>query len=274
MCTTNPTVPARQQRLKKQLGQHFLKDDSVCKKMVQVLDTTRDDAIVEIGPGAGALTRILEQLPHSKLLLLEKDSFWAEERQKNAARSTYCVLQDALTFDFTRVPGWILVGNLPYNIASPLLWTIAQDARPKQALFMVQKEVANRICACPGTKAYGALSIWIQTFLTPRMLFSVSPRAFYPEPKVDSGVVFFLPKDKPPKQDLFAPLSRILHVFFQKRRKQLGTICRQAGLPGYEDAFRELGLSPTMRPEEIPVEIFAALATFFHHVLTDTNKIR
>ena len=153
--------------------------------MCAQLSLTEDNQILEIGPGAGALTDVLERCPHRRLLLLEKDAYWARQRQKAAKNATCCVLCDALSFDFRRLCGahFTVVGNLPYNVASPLTWTIAEQVNDlKQAMFMVQKEVAQRLCATPGHKSYGALSVWVQSFLEARLAFVVKPGNFTPPP--------------------------------------------------------------------------------------------
>ena len=252
--------------LKKSLGQHFLTDPTVCQKMVAELATSPSDGILEIGPGAGALTRELEHIPHNVLLLLEKDSYWARVRQKEADQKTQCINQDALTFAFCRINHWIVVGNLPYNIASPLLWNIVATCSLKAGLFMVQKEVATRLCAQPCSKAYGALSIWIQSFVTPRLCFCVAPGAFHPKPKVDSAVVAFTPQSQPLPSAHQKPLSILLNACFQRRRKQMGTIAKQANLPRLKEALEEQGIAPTRRPEELTLQDFHALAAFFARI--------
>ena len=242
--------------------------------MVARLNLTNATNILEIGPGAGALTRVLEQSPHALLLLLEKDAFWATERQKAAAPTTQCILQDALTFDFSRIKkNWTIIGNLPYNIASPLLWDCTQKASFAEALFMVQKEVAERITAGPGSKRYGALSIWIQSFVTAKYCFTVPPAAFTPPPKVDSGVVHFLPKKERVDPALLPHLKRLLALCFQKRRKQIGTILRTAHIANAQAILAQASVRETQRPEELSPETFHFLARLLACVLTDCTKV-
>ena len=261
---------AKRPALKKSRGQHFLISDAIPRRMVELLELTSSDRILEIGPGAGALTLRLEEAPHALLLLLEKDDYWARERQKTASSRTQCVLTDALTFDFSRLKArtaqdeaWTIVGNPPYNVASPLIWEIAEKATIKQALFMVQAEVGERLTAQPSCKQYGALSVWVQSYLLPRFCWKVAPQAFQPRPKVDSAVIAFHPKPDRLADDLARPLKRLLDLCFQKRRKQLLGILRRAGLPDVEDILDRLGIRATQRPEELSVHDFQHLAAFF-----------
>lgn len=242
--------------------------------MVTLLDLTDTTKILEIGPGAGALTTVLEQSPHAVLLLLEKDNFWARDRQNTAAPKTQCLLQDALTFDFSRITdGWTVVGNLPYNIASPLIWDCVEKASFTQALFMVQKEVADRLTAVPGSKKYGALSVWVQSFALTRSCFTVKPQAFMPPPKVDSGVVLFLPKSQKPDPTIHQALKQLIHLCFQKRRKQIGTILRQARIDDAKAILSQASVCETARPEELSPETFQNLAYLLRNVLTDCTKV-
>jgi 16S rRNA (adenine1518-N6/adenine1519-N6)-dimethyltransferase len=152
--------------------------------------------------------------------------------------------------------GWKIVGNLPYNVASPLIWEIASRARGmERAVFMVQKEVAARLAAAPGSRTYGALSVWVQSFAAVRVLFKVGPGAFQPPPRVDSAVLCLTPLSAGPlrKEPSFPPraLSGLLRLLFQQRRKQLGTILRGVRAPGLEAWLEAEGVSPTARPEEL-----------------------
>ena len=144
-------------RAKKSLGQHFLRREEICDRIAALLLPQAEDRVLEIGPGPGALTRALEAAPHACLLLLEKDRHWAAERQRQAAPRTQAVLTDALRFDWRRISPerpWKVIGNLPYNVASPLIWDIVSRAEGlKRAVFMVQKEVGQRLAAAPRAAA-------------------------------------------------------------------------------------------------------------------------
>ncbi len=263
-------------KAKKSLGQNFLQDDNICRRIAALLDTTDADRIIEIGPGPGALTRFLQASPHSLLILLEKDTWWASDRQRVADCRTQTVLTDALAFDWRRISPqypWIIAGNLPYNVASPLIWDItAQATGLVRAVFMVQKEVGLRLCAQPGTKQYGALSAWVQSHVSPTLEFIVRPGAFSPQPKVDSAVLSFTPlpvAQRPTEPD---SLKRLLSLCFQQRRKQLGGIFRRAALPDWEDILRALRIEPTLRPEALSPVTFNKMAVSFRAALTNHKK--
>lgn len=247
---------------KKSLGQNFLKDKAICHRIASLLEPMREDQLIEIGPGPGALTSALEEMPHSLLLLLEKDRYWCRERQTCASGNTIVINCDALRFSWPSLKAsgkWKIIGNLPYNIASPLIWDIlSQCATLEKAVFMVQKEVGLRLIARPGAKAYGALSVWTQNFAAPKLEFSLAPGAFYPPPKVHSSVVSFTPLASKPENP--AALKRLLDICFQKRRKQLGTIFRQAGRPDLEKGLEELSIPPEQRPENLTPGQFRQLA--------------
>lgn len=247
---------------KKSLGQNFLKDQAICRRIASLLSPMPGDQIIEIGPGPGALTTALEEMPHSLLLLLEKDRYWIRERHTYADENTIAINCDALRFYWGALNAcgkWKITGNLPYNIASPLIWDVlSQCATIEKAVFMVQKEVGLRLVARPGTKAYGALSVWTQNFAAPKLEFSLAPGAFYPPPKVHSAVVSFKPLASKP--DNPAALKRLLDICFQKRRKQLGTIFRQAGRADLEKALQVLAIPADQRPENLTPDQFRQLA--------------
>lgn len=250
-------------RAKKSLGQHFLRNEGVCRRIAQLLEPAPEDRLLEIGPGPGALTRALEAQPHASLLLLEKDRHWAAERQRQAAPGTRAVLMDALRFDWrrlTREAAWKVVGNLPYNVASPLIWDIVSQGGASRCVFMVQKEVGLRLAATPGSRQYGALSVWVQAHARPRLEFSLGPGAFVPPPKVDSAVLSFTPRPPEARPAHPAALERLLRLCFQQRRKQLGGIFGRAGLAWLAGELPALGLAPRLRPEALSVEAFLRLS--------------
>ncbi|WP_304679752.1 16S rRNA (adenine(1518)-N(6)/adenine(1519)-N(6))-dimethyltransferase RsmA [uncultured Desulfovibrio sp.] len=253
-------------RAKKSLGQHFLRREEICARIAALLLPRPEDRMLEIGPGPGALTRALEDGPHACLLLLEKDRHWAAERQRLAGPRTQAVLTDALRFDWRRIGPerpWKIIGNLPYNVASPLIWDIVSQSRGlSRAVFMVQKEVGQRLAAAPGNGHYGALSVWVQSHARPRLEFVVGPGAFSPPPRVDSAVLSFEPLPAEALPDRPDALSRLLRICFQQRRKQLGGIFRRAGLPQLEEALERTGLAPHLRPEALHKEDFLRLAAF------------
>ena len=249
-------------RAKKSLGQHFLHQRSVAERIVRLLEIGPQDRVLEIGPGPGALSGLLRTAHPACLLLVEKDGYWAAQRQK--AGDGHVVLMDALHFAWNRITPerpWKIVGNLPYNIASPLLWDIASQAGGLQrAVCMVQKEVALRIVASPGTKAYGALSVWLQSFVRPRLVFTVGPGAFAPPPKVDSALVLFEPLPQEKRAQKSESLASLLKICFQNRRKQLRRIFRMHTAEYALPILRELDIDPSNRPEQLAPELFQELS--------------
>ena len=249
--------PAAAPRAKKSLGQHFLKNPDICDRIAALLEATAQDNILEIGPGPGALTRSLEALPHARLLLLEKDRYWAGERQRAAQPGTQAVLTDALRFAWARITPafpWKLAGNLPYNVASPLIWDcLSQATGCTRAVFMVQKEVGLRLAAAPGNGQYGALSVWVQSYAAPRLEFTLGPGAFNPPPKVDSAVLSFTPLSLASRPEHPQLLARLLRICFQQRRKQLGGIIRRSGEQPLAQALHEAEIDPGLRPEALGV---------------------
>ena len=256
-------------RAKKSLGQNFLQDANIARKIVRTLDISAEDRVLEIGPGPGALTTHVQEAGPRQLVLIEKDAYWAKERMREGQGGLSVVVADALTMPWERfTTPWKFLGNLPYNVASPLMWDIFSRASGlTRAVFMVQKEVGQRIVAKPSTAAYGALSIWIQSFVRPKLEFIVPPQVFRPRPKIDSAVLSFVPLSPAggaaeagaPRRD-FSPeaLAHALHFCFQRRRKQLGVIVRAAG--GQAEQVEALGIDPRLRPEALSVELFQKLA--------------
>ena len=269
-----------QPRAKKSLGQNFLQDGNIARKIVDALAIAPQDQVLEIGPGPGALSGIIQARGPARLVLVEKDRYWAHERMRGGrekagesgrglggeGRPAFAViLVDALDMPWERFSTpWKIIGNLPYNVASPLMWDIFSRAlRLTRAVFMVQKEVGQRIIASPGTSAYGALSVWVQSYMRANLEFIVPPQVFRPMPKVDSAVLSFEPLLSPSsgsERADFSPeaLSRVLKMCFQMRRKQLGTILRANGAdPG---ALEPLGIAAWDRPENLAPAEFHRLA--------------
>ena len=247
---------------KKSLGQHFLRRPEICRRIAGLLEMEPEDQVLEIGPGPGALTDVLEELPHQKLLLLEKDGYWAKVHAERGIPGTEVRCMDALEFPWEELPGdWKLAGNLPYNVASPLIWDIAARCRQcTKAAFMVQKEVGQRLAAAPGSKNYGALSVWVQSWWVPRMAFYVGPGAFMPPPKVDSAVLSFTPRPLAELPKNPQVLAGVIKLCFAQRRKQLGSVLRKAGRTDLLERLEAMGLPQTVRAEELTAAQFLTLS--------------
>ncbi len=254
-------MPEAQPRAKKSLGQNFLKDKNIARKIVEALQISPQDRVLEIGPGPGALTGFILAAAPAELVLVEKDDHWAGERLaagQGFAGRFQVQAQDALTVEWRKfVEPWKFIGNLPYNVASPLMWDIFSQAPGLQrAVFMIQKEVGERLVAAPGGKDYGALSVWVQSHVKPRMEFIVPPQVFTPQPKVHSAVLSFTPLEG--RDNVPAGLGGLLKMCFQQRRKQLGTIFKANNLR--LEVLEQLGIKPELRPEALTVREFNALA--------------
>ena len=248
-------------RAKRSLGQNFLVDENVCRKIVAALEIGSGDRVLEIGPGRGALTRWIEGSGPAAYTVLEKDErlapLIAERWPDIDVRRT-----DALTFPWeTLEDGWKIAGNLPYNIGSKLIWDIVSRGRGwERCVFMVQHEVALRLTAAPSTKDYGALTVWVRNYADTRYLFKVPPHVFRPQPKVDSAVVLFLPRPENTRPQCPRALSGLLRLCFQKRRKQLHNILKSLWSDSIDQWLEEQGLRRSDRPENVAPEQFSALS--------------
>lgn len=247
---------------KRSLGQNFLVDQNICRKIVDALDIQPGDHVLEIGPGRGALTRhIIERKP-GRYVVLEMDEALASDLEHQYP-DIEVVRGDALAYAWeglATADGWKIVSNLPYNIASPLIWEIVSRCEFTRAVFMVQLEVGQRLAAKSGGRDYGALSVFVQSFARVEMLFKVPPQVFRPQPKVTSAVLrFFLHPQRPNQEDTLR-LAGTLRMCFQQRRKQLSTILKSKGIADCVAMLLALDVDPAQRPETLGPERFQALA--------------
>lgn len=218
----SPNMP-KSFKTKKSLGQHILIDPNIIRKITDSIPAEKNDLVVEIGPGTGALTRELAERFHS-LLLIEIDRRAVEVLQEKFP-GIQVQNEDVLKTDWHKITSGYdrvhVVGNLPYFITSQILFSVMEARNILNSLtFMMQKEVAERIVACPHTKEYGILSVQLQLFSNPEILFDVSPHVFRPKPKVWSSVVqFTFNKKQPECSD--ENLKKIVRTAFNQRRKKL-----------------------------------------------------
>lgn len=256
---------------RKRFGQHYLTDRSVIQSIVRAIDPKPGERLVEIGPGTGALTApLVEALgAGGRLEAVEIDRDLAERLTARFGERLVVHRADALAFDFGGADGLRLVGNLPYNISSPLLMHLTQWAgRVRDQHFMLQREVVDRIVATPGS-AMGRLSVALQNVYEVDLLFDVPPTAFDPPPKVDSAVIRMTPRPRPLTTQVEA-LRRLLTAAFGQRRKMLRNtlaVWVEANHPGRSLAAvvasdpRLAALAdPQARAESIPVAAWCALA--------------
>jgi len=252
-------------RAKKHLGQHFLVDAHYINRIVAAIRPEPGKTMVEIGPGPGALTRpLLDAL--KKLHVVEFDRDMVERLADEFPGGELVIHQaDALTFDFAQLgTGLRVVGNLPYNISSPLLFHLAEFATAIcDMTFMLQKEVVDRMAAAPDTADYGRLSVMLQARFAVTRLFVVPPGAFQPPPKVDSAIVRLvpLPVEKVVYRDHKVFADVVSRAFGQRRKTLRNTL---KGVVSEAD-FYVLGIDPTRRGETLSVAEFAALANYRKH---------
>jgi 16S rRNA (adenine1518-N6/adenine1519-N6)-dimethyltransferase len=261
-------------RAKKALGQNFLVDESVLKRIVSSVAPTPDDSILEVGPGRGALTRILAE-SGAKFLAVEwdRDLLPLLEAEFRDNANVEIGHGDILRVDLrqlltTRSPGkrWKVAANLPYNISSQVLFRFLECSELFERLvLMLQKEVGDRLTAPPNCKDYGALTVLLRLHFDIRREFIVKPGAFRPIPKVDSAVLRFTPLEKPRAEvgdeDLF---RRVVKGAFSQRRKTLSNALRSAGVAAGDDELREAlsrsGIDGGRRGETLSLDEFALLS--------------
>jgi 16S rRNA (adenine1518-N6/adenine1519-N6)-dimethyltransferase len=251
-------------KAKKHFGQNFLVDQQIIADIVAAIRPEPDDNMVEIGPGLGALTRpLLKRLNHLHVVEIDRDIIARLEHdypQENADRKLTIHAGDALAFDFATLPAPLrIVGNLPYNISSPLLFHFAAyTERVTDMHFMLQDEVVERMVAEHSTPAYGRLSVMLQYRFYMEKLLDVPPESFRPAPKVDSAIVRMIPLPAAEiavrNEKLFA---EIVGAAFGQRRKTLRNTLR-----GHLDEadFAQLGIDPQLRAENLSVAEFARIA--------------
>lgn len=247
-------------RAKKSLGQNFLQDPNIARKIVDNLKISEADSIIEIGPGQGALTKFILEAEPESLTLVEKDRDLAPALEQEYPQAEV-VLEDAMKFDWAGLDpdkNWKIVGNLPYNVASKIMWDIAAQCNAT-CVFMVQHEVAQRVTSGPGSKKYGAISVWIQSFCRTVYLFKVPPTVFKPQPKVDSAVIKFFPLPAEEKPSDIAGLAKLIKYCFQYRRKQLGKILKSFISDEVVEWAEKEGRSLKDRPEALSPLQFQSL---------------
>ncbi|MEA1989699.1 MAG: 16S rRNA (adenine(1518)-N(6)/adenine(1519)-N(6))-dimethyltransferase RsmA [Pseudomonadota bacterium] len=257
---------------KKQFGQNFLNNGRVIDQIVAAIRPKPENHLVEIGPGEAALTApLIDVVKRMDIIEIDNDLIGPLKIRFATKPAFNLHHTDALKFDYSTLLEFEpeqplrIVGNLPYNISSPLMFHLLNFSDHIQDMhFMLQKEVVDRITAAPGIKAYGRLSVMIQYACETEYLFTVGPENFTPPPKVESAIVRLLPyKQKPfvaDNEDSFAELVK--QAFSQKRKTLRNT------LKGYLDVeqIESCGINPTARAETISVEKFVELANVYHQI--------
>ncbi|UCV11183.1 16S rRNA (adenine(1518)-N(6)/adenine(1519)-N(6))-dimethyltransferase RsmA [Dechloromonas denitrificans] len=247
---------------RKRFGQNFLVDQGIIGAIVSAVNPQRGDTLVEIGPGLGAITRpLLDRIDHLHVVEIDRDLIARLKKQYPPARMTIHA-GDALAFDFASIGTKLhLVGNLPYNISTPLLFHLAEYAEIVYDMhFMLQKEVVERMVAVPGESDFGRMSVMLQYRFHLEWLIDVPPESFDPPPKVQSAVVRLIPKDV---AELHAKshtkLSHVVLAAFSQRRKMLRNTLKGT----LDDAgFAALEIDPTRRPEDLSVDDYVRIANY------------
>jgi 16S rRNA (adenine1518-N6/adenine1519-N6)-dimethyltransferase len=256
-------------RTRKDLGQHFLHDGNLCARIVRAAAPLEDATVIEVGPGPGGLTRALLASPAAAVIAIERDGRCIEALRPlgdAAGGRLEVVAADALEVDVTALapPPRAVVANLPYNVATPLLvgWleAVAGDAAAFRSLtVMVQKEVADRLAAPPGSRTYGRLSVLAQWLCEVRRAFDVPARAFTPPPKVTSAVVRLDPRPRPSHPADAGALQRVCRFAFGQRRKMLRTSLKGLGVDAAA-LLAAAGVAGELRAEQLDIAQFCALA--------------
>ncbi len=246
-------------RKKKALGQHFLKDRRIARKIVSELPPLGNSEVLEIGPGSGALSKELLQLEGVALRVVETDPEAVAELQEHFPTLHGRIIEaDFLDLDLSSYPELIITGNFPYSISSPLLVRLAEERdRVWKLVGMFQKEFADRVRAAPGSKSYGRISVLVQTFFDAEKCFHVEPRSFSPPPKVRSSVLRLVRNQRTTLPCNEALYFRVVKEAFGQRRKTLrnalkGSIGEEARRAPFFDK----------RAEELSIEQFIGLTSY------------
>lgn len=256
-------LTAMQRGARKSLGQNFLNNPNIAQRIVDLAQITGDEAVVEIGPGLGALSQILAQRA-GELWLIELDKDLAEQLRQRFAenRRVHLIEADALRVDFGALLGQRrarAVANLPYNVATPVLMRLLESGRFDRLVLMVQLEVARRLQAKPGSKEYGALSIFTQIAANATIALKVGPGSFVPRPKVDSAVVVLEPHRQCPVELADRALfDRLVRAMFNQRRKQLLNSIKPV-TEASAAVLAAAGIDATRRAETLSLSELAAL---------------
>lgn len=256
---------------KKRLGQHFLIDPNILNKIIRLAKIEKEDVVLEVGPGLGEMTLALSRKA-KRVIAIEIDSKLVKQlRTKFEDVSNLEIIEgDILQYDLSALfqsEGRPLkvVANLPYQISTPLLFRFTEEREKFSSLtLMLQKEVAQRLIAQPGSKQYGPLSIFVQRVSEVSILFFIKPNAFFPPPKVDSALVGVRWR-KAPLTDLKDEqwFKKVVHGCFNYRRKTLINSLKYSGIPltvDIEDRMKKVNLDPKRRPETLSIEEFSCLS--------------
>jgi len=251
-------------RPNKRLGQNFLIDQNIQKKIIDEAGLSKKDTVFEIGPGLGSLTGDLCKCA-KKVIAIEKDRRLYGSLLKNATYGNLELIHgDILKYDFRNIHAVKVVGNLPYYISSPILIHLIENRCAIEAVFVtLQKEFAQRLVASPGKKDYGSISCFVQFYTEPSILFNIKRHSFYPAPEVDSCFLRLCVRERPLYLTDEEKLFKIIRASFGKRRKTILNSLYSSGIfSSKEETLKRLeaaGISPQRRPEEVSLKEFVGL---------------
>ncbi|TYQ16817.1 UNVERIFIED_CONTAM: 16S rRNA (adenine1518-N6/adenine1519-N6)-dimethyltransferase [Acetivibrio alkalicellulosi] len=267
-------------RLTKSLGQNFLTDNNIVKKIVDCANIGADDLVIEVGPGVGSMTTELAQRA-KKVVAIEIDKYLIPALNDNLKNfsNVQIVNKDIMKLNINEVTNGFesdnikVVANLPYYITTPIIMKFLEEENEISLMvFMVQKEVGQRIIAKPGTKEYGALSVSIQYYSNPQIVFDVSPHCFFPQPEVDSTVIKLVINKNPPVELLDKNMFfKIVKCSFAQRRKTLlNSLFNTGDFGKTKDEIKQLlekaGVDENARGETLSINQFANLANLFQQL--------
>jgi len=250
-------------RARKRFGQHFLHDRNIIDKIIRAINPNPGDNLLEIGPGRGALTLpLLNNCKQLTAVELDRDLIPVLQQKAALSGNLNVINTDILKFkldSLLRSEAIRIVGNLPYNISTPLMFHLMNSIEHIRDMhFMVQKEVAKRIVAEASSSNYGRLSVMIQYFCHCQYLFDVAPGCFTPPPKVDSAIIRLIPHTKPVARVInFARFSEVVQVAFNQRRKTIGNSLKSILPP---ETFEYCQIDKRLRAENLTLQDFACLA--------------
>jgi 16S rRNA (adenine1518-N6/adenine1519-N6)-dimethyltransferase len=249
---------------RKRFGQNFLHDHTIIYNIINSIQAKPDEHWVEIGPGQGALTEpLLKKGLQLDIVELDRDLVRLLKEKYRKYNNLQIHSADALTFDFSELAKanekLRIIGNLPYNISTPLMFHLLDNAYCIEDMhFMLQKEVVDRICATPGSKKYGRLSVMMQYYCATELLFDVPPESFDPVPKVMSAIVRLVPHQKLPVEvDDIVKFNKVVAQAFSQRRKTLRNSLKKLI---DEDTIAALNIDPGLRAEALSLNDFAKLS--------------
>ena len=248
--------------LKKKLGQHFLVDQNIINKLIKNISPNKEDLIIEIGPGDGALTKAI--IPHVKnACLIEKDEDLINNLDfiLKGYKSSKVINQDVLEFDFSifKCP-FRVIGNLPYNISTEIIFKMCKIDNINDIHFMLQKEVVDRIVSMPNTKVYGRLSVMAQAYFNAKKLFNISENVFMPKPKVKSSFLRLLPRKSVFQNNKHEEMFyNVVKCSFEGRRKMIRqTLSKYLSVDDYDN----VNINPKLRAENLTVDDYLLISKY------------